>query len=195
IGTESADHNTIYIGHGRWMGKESYKTAMDVRRATLFINTMALYIFGSDTLIKSTMTGATSRRSKHVPNHVEKPLKLPHDGIMILRDMYKHFLNTSEWYKNLNQLSKDSLVSKLKEYLTRFISNMKASKSRKNKKNDTIKEAEIDPEHGNNKEKNTNDGISVENRDNEVPEDDNDENHSRHIYPKIVINEVGHKKK
>ncbi|XP_074097679.1 uncharacterized protein LOC141526545 [Cotesia typhae] len=187
IGTESDDHNTIYIGYGRWIEKESYKTAMDARRATLFINTMALYIFGSDTLMKSTKTGASSRRTKDVPDDVEKPLKLPHDGIMILRGIFKHFLNTSLWYKDLDSLSKDSLAGKLKEFLTRFISNMKAPKSRPVKKDaNTAKKLKNDSEDEND-EKN-------EKKDDEihVSEDDNNDNHPQHIYPKIIINKGGH---
>lgn len=85
IGSESDDHKRIYIGHNHWMDKEMYKTAMDSRRASLFINTMAVYIFGTDTLLKSTVTGNTSRKSKDIKENGEKPLKLPQDGIMILR--------------------------------------------------------------------------------------------------------------
>ncbi|KAH0537968.1 hypothetical protein KQX54_002214 [Cotesia glomerata] len=85
IGSESDDHKKIYIGLDHWMEKEMDKTAMESRRATMFINTMTVYIFGTDTLIKSTVTGNTSRRSKDIKDDVEKPLKLPQDGITILR--------------------------------------------------------------------------------------------------------------
>ncbi|KAH0549797.1 hypothetical protein KQX54_014334 [Cotesia glomerata] len=87
IGNENEDKTRVYIGNERWMDKENFKTAVDIKPATGFVNNMARFIFGLETLRKSTVTGESSRRKRkeNDDTNLEKPLKLPVDGIKTLR--------------------------------------------------------------------------------------------------------------
>ncbi|XP_044579943.1 glutamic acid-rich protein-like [Cotesia glomerata] len=157
------------------MDKENFKTAVDIKPATGFVNNMARFIFGLETLRKSTVTGESSRRKRkeNDDTNLEKPLKLPVDGIKTLRGIFKYYLDTSPWYKNLDLLAKDHIHGKLGGYLSKFIANLKAPKRTDNRK---IHEDGKKKERNNNKTKGSSDREEKENQE-ERNYDDEDGEH------------------
>lgn len=103
--------------------------------------------------------------------------------------MFNHFLNTSEWYKNLDALSKDSIAGKLKDFLTRFISNAKAPKIKKIKNDNKSMGTENNSRNENNKTEQEKDDDSLLDDDSitEKPEESNENDFSGHINSKVVV--------
>lgn len=71
------------------MDRTLFNEAMRSNRPSIFVNNMARYIFGKETLIKSTVSGENSRRKKNFTEDEtsEKPSKLDSDSLELLRGL------------------------------------------------------------------------------------------------------------
>lgn len=57
----------VYIGDNEWISDNLYELWMGLPKISQFIEEVARYIFGENTLLQSTVTGKKSNRSKEEP--------------------------------------------------------------------------------------------------------------------------------
>ncbi|XP_053597923.1 uncharacterized protein LOC103576302 [Microplitis demolitor] len=116
------------------------------KKCSLFVNSVAIFIFGPDNLVTSTITGNHSRRK---PSDGDRPKKLDQRSLLEMRDFYKYYLDKSPYMTIFELLERDDEFKKLYTYLSRFIASVKKASDP-----EAVKEKKVEKININDKENN-----------------------------------------
>ncbi|XP_074109315.1 uncharacterized protein LOC141534073 [Cotesia typhae] len=142
---DANDKNQIFLGDDEWITRTFYEALMGAKLPN-FIEQLADHIFGRDVLLKSTVTGKPSNRSKNAPPEVKQ---LDPHLLQRMRGMFKHWLYTSVHACSLTTLKKDQLLGKLEWYLGRMIAGIKTkNQSTTNATGGVTRDHDVDGEEG-----------------------------------------------
>ncbi|XP_014300328.1 uncharacterized protein LOC106694224 [Microplitis demolitor] len=94
-GYEDTKLSKVYLGPEVWIDSKFFKSLLRNNKYSLFVKQLSRYLFGDETLMKSTVTGKTSNRKKKICKDKKEELVDPEqlDPILIsiVRDSLKYY--------------------------------------------------------------------------------------------------------
>lgn len=108
IGYDDVESNKTHLGNNKWMPTKLFNAVMNNNKPSVFVKDLARYLFGTEILIKSTVTGKPSNRSKNKleNKNITNPEPLDPTLLTTLRGEFYIFLkNTFSTSINLKNTS------------------------------------------------------------------------------------------
>ncbi|XP_074107829.1 uncharacterized protein LOC141533057 [Cotesia typhae] len=90
IGFIDEEKGQVYMGYDKWITTNFYHKLMALPKIQLFVENVARFVFGDEVLLKSTVSGKTSNRSKNKSTEIYQldPTSLSQTRVFVDIDYY-----------------------------------------------------------------------------------------------------------
>ncbi|XP_074115464.1 uncharacterized protein LOC141538072 isoform X2 [Cotesia typhae] len=92
IGFIDEEKGQVYMGYDKWITTNFYHKLMALPKIQLFVENVARFVFGDEVLLKSTVSGKTSNRSKNKSTEI---YQLDPTSLSQTRGFFEHYLRNS----------------------------------------------------------------------------------------------------
>ncbi|XP_051155331.1 uncharacterized protein LOC127277925 [Leptopilina boulardi] len=122
VGKITSNYRKFHMGRGEFLNIEHYAMAMsNINSNPQFVKNIASSVFDKETLLRSSVTGKKSGRSKNQ----EIPYSLDKIKLLAIKDTYKYYLRTE---KKFSKNDADWEAHSTFNYISRKISDLKGHK-------------------------------------------------------------------
>ncbi|XP_057329838.1 BEN domain-containing protein 5-like [Microplitis mediator] len=185
IGFIDENNGKAYLGNGHWITTNFYHTLMAIPRVRVLVENLARHIFGDEVLLKSTVSGKTSNRSK---NKSDEVCQLDPELLSRTRGFFEHYLRNSVFAHGMPESMIFKHLGSLERYISKFIAKLKG-KTFQNEDNKVEKQPSPLPEKSSDAEQVKEVDVRCDNDAKEDISDDLSDHYDSEDSTPLIINE------
>ncbi|XP_074115462.1 uncharacterized protein LOC141538072 isoform X1 [Cotesia typhae] len=124
IGFIDEEKGQVYMGYDKWITTNFYHKLMALPKIQLFVENVARFVFGDEVLLKSTVSGKTSNRSKNKSTEI---YQLDPTSLSQTRGFFEHYLRNSVFTHGMHENIIFKHLGSLERYISKFIAKFKGN--------------------------------------------------------------------